>query len=94
MSKCWHLRINTKNYQRPQHWQNLPSSNSIYSEYSKWTTTIPMLDHLISELNVRFNESSCQFLLHFVKLLPSEVIKHPNRISQTGFVGLLKYNIL
>ena len=50
-----------------------------------------MLDRLISELNVRFNESSCQFLLQFVKLLPSEVIKHPNRISQTEFVGLLKF---
>ena len=46
---------------RQQHQQNLPSSNS--SEYFKRTTTIPILDHLISELNVRYNESSCQFLL-------------------------------
>ena len=50
-----------------------------------------MLDHLISELNTRCNESSCQFLLQFVKLLPSETIKHPSRISQADFVGLLKF---
>ena len=43
------------------------------------------------ELNVRFNELSCQFLLQFVKLLPSEIIKHPTRISQAEFVGLLKF---
>ena len=40
---------------RQQHRQNLPSSSS--SEYFKRNTTIPMLDHLISELTVRFNES-------------------------------------
>ena len=57
---------------RQQHRQNLPSSNS--SEYFKRTTTIPMLDHLISELSSRFNESLYQFLLQFIKLLPSEVL--------------------
>ena len=39
---------------RQQHRQNLPSGNS--SKYFKRTTTIPMLDHLISELSVRFSE--------------------------------------
>ena len=71
---------------RQQHRQNLPSSNS--SEYFKQTTTIPMLDHLISKLNARFNESLCQ---QFVKLLPSGIMKHPSRISQAEFVGLLKF---
>ena len=36
---------------RQQHHQNLPSDNS--SEYFKHNTTIPMLDHFISELNTR-----------------------------------------
>ena len=74
---------------RQQHRQNLPSSNS--SEYFKRTTTIPMLDHLISELSSRFNESSYQFLLQFIKLLPSEVIKHSTRITQAEFNDLLKF---
>ena len=47
-----------------------------------------MLDHLISELNARFNESLCQ---QFVKLLPSGIMKHPSRISQAEFVGLPKF---
>ena len=50
-----------------------------------------MLDHLISELSIRFNESSCRFLLQFVKLLPSEIIKHPSRITQAEFDDLLKF---
>ena len=54
---------------RQQNRQNLPSNSR--SEYYKRTTTIPMLDHLISELNVRFTESSSQFLLQFAQLLPS-----------------------
>ena len=74
---------------RQQHRQNLPSSNS--SEYFKRTTTILMLDHLISELSIGFNESSCWFLLQFVKLLPSEIIKHSSRITQAEFDDLLKF---
>lgn len=74
---------------RQQHRQNLPSSNS--SEYFKRTTTIPLLDHLISELSIRFDESSSQFLLQFVNLLPSEIIKHPSRITQAEFDDLLKF---
>ena len=74
---------------RQQHRQNLPSSNS--SEYFKRTTTIPLLDHLISELSTRFDESSSHFLLQFVKLLPSEIIKHPSRFTQAEFDDLLKF---
>ena len=49
---------------RQQNRQNLPSDSP--SEYYKRTTTIPMLDHLIIELNVRFTESSSQFLLQLL----------------------------
>ena len=58
---------------RQQHRQNIPSDNS--REYYKRTTTIPLLDHLISELNVRFDASSSQLVLEFMQLLPSELIK-------------------
>ena len=50
-----------------------------------------MLNHLISEFSVRFNESSSQFLLQFVKLLPSEIII-PSRITQAEFDDLLKFH--
>ena len=61
---------------RQQNRQNLPSDSP--SEYYK-CTTIPMLDHLVSELNVQFTEASSQFLLQFAQLLPSELIKTSQR---------------
>ena len=74
---------------RQQNRQNLPSDSP--SEYYKRTTTIPMLDHLISELNVRFTESSSQFLLQFAQLLPSELIKNLTKTKNTDFDDLIKF---
>ena len=50
-----------------------------------------MLDHLISELNVRFTESSSQFLLQFAQLLPSELIKNLTKTKNTDFDDLIKF---
>ena len=49
------------------------------------------LDHLISELNVRFTESSSQFLLQFTQLLPSELIKNLTKTKNTDFDELIKF---
>ena len=54
-------------------------------------TTIPMLDNLISELNVQFRESSSQFLLQFGQLLPSELIKDLTKTKSTDFDSLIKF---
>ena len=53
---------------RQKHWQNLPSSNS--SECFKRTTTIPLLDHLISELSIRFNKSYLSFFFSLLIFFP------------------------
>ena len=74
---------------RRQNRQNLPSDSP--GEYYKHTTTIPMLDHLISELNVRFTEYSSQFLLQFTQLLPSELIKNLTKTKKTDFDDLTKF---
>ena len=53
---------------RQQHCQNIPSSNS--NDYYKCTTTIPLLDHLISELNARFDVNSSK-IVHTQKSVAS-----------------------
>ncbi|XP_065920295.1 52 kDa repressor of the inhibitor of the protein kinase-like [Dysidea avara] len=73
---------------RQQNRQNLPSDSP--SEYYK-RTTIRMLDHLISELNVRFTECSSQFLLQFAQLLPSELIKNLTKTKNIDFDDLIKF---
>ena len=50
-----------------------------------------MLDHLISELNVWFTESSSQFLLQFAQLLPSELIISLTKTKHTDFDELIKF---
>jgi len=74
---------------RQQHRQNLPSDSS--SEYFKRITTIPMLDHLISELDTRFNEPSSRFLSQFIQLLPSEICKPHTTITHLDFNELLQF---
>ena len=74
---------------RQQHHQNIPSDNS--REYYKCTTTIPLLDHLISELNVRFDASSSHLVSEFMHLLPTEIIKSPSSVSGAGCQTLLEF---
>ena len=56
-----------------RHCQNIPAVDS--SDNYKCTTTIPLLDHLISELNARFDANSSQLVSELMQLLPSEIIK-------------------
>ena len=60
---------------RQQHRANPPADNA--SDFYKRSLTIPMLDHLISELDCRFNEDSTLIITEFMNILPSEIIK-PN----------------
>ena len=57
---------------RQQYRLNTPS-NSI-TEYYKLNFTIPMLDHLINELDTRFDVNCTKNLVEFRQLLPSEVV--------------------
>ena len=70
---------------RQQHRQNIPAESS--TEYYRRNLTIPMLDHLISELDTRFDESSSLYIMEFMQLLPSEVIK--NAPSQQQFLHII-----
>ena len=59
---------------RQQHRQNVPAENT--KEYYKRTLTIPILDHLISELDERFDADSSLVVVEFMELLPSTIIGH------------------
>ena len=72
---------------RQQHRQNIPASN--VSDYYKRTLTIPLLDHLISELDTRFNADCSQNLLELMQLLPSEVAKMTSQLTPENFSSVI-----
>ena len=51
----------------------------------------PLFDHLISELNARFDVNSLKIVSEFMLLLPSEMIKNPSDITSTDFQSLLEF---
>ena len=57
-----------------------PDSNSP-SDFYRLTITIPILDHLNSQLEERFDGSSVssKLLTEFIKLLPSEIFKNKSK---------------
>ena len=54
---------------RQQHRQNTPASTA--ADYYKLNLTIPLLDHMISELDERFSTESSAIVTEFSQLLPS-----------------------
>jgi hypothetical protein len=54
---------------RQQHRQNIPAQDC--SDYYRLNITIPLLDHLITELSARFDAVSSQHIIEFMRLLPS-----------------------
>ena len=72
---------------RQQHRQNAPSDS--VTEYYKRNITIPILDHLISELDACFTDSSADHLVEFMQLLPSEVVKSAAPLQVGKFSSLL-----
>ena len=73
---------------RQQHGQNIPSSS--VSEYYKRNLTIPILDHLISELDNRFDVQCSENLLEFMKLLPIEVVNATSLLVPDDFSNVLR----
>ena len=73
---------------RQQHRQNIPSDN--ISDYYKRNFTIPILDHLISELSDRFNSGSSNNVVEFMRLLPSEIINTTSQLRSQDFTNLLQ----
>ena len=59
------------NSSRQSHRSNPPAENA--SEYYKRSLTIPMLDHLILELDDRFNAESTLIVREFMTILPAEI---------------------
>lgn len=69
---------------RQQHRSNIQAAN--FSDYYCLNLTIPFIDHMLSELDTRFDESSCSHLAEFLLLLPSTV----NTDSEASIEGLQK----
>ena len=52
--------------------------------------TIPILDHLISELNDRFDEDSSHTIVEFMEMLPSVVKGHARHLEFIKFTNLFR----
>ena len=64
---------------RQQHQSNAPSDN--VSDYYKQNLTIPVLDHLSSELDPCFDANCSQNLTEFMRLLPFEVVRTTSQLK-------------
>ena len=62
------------------------------SDYYKRILTIPMLDHLITELDMRFVKETISIILECIQLMPSEIVNSNTTISEPDFSNLLKLN--
>ena len=60
---------------RQQHRQNVPATSS--AEYYRLNVTVPLLDHMISELDSRFNSESSSVVVEFIPLLPCALYRKP-----------------
>ena len=61
-------------------------------DYYKRNLTIPLLDHVISELNSRFDSESSAVIIEFMQLLPSTLLsgKSARSLTKSAFTNLLK----
>ena len=70
------------------HHANPPADN--ISDYYKRILTIPMLDHLITELDMQFGKETISIILECIQLMPSEIVNSNTTISEPDFYNLLK----
>ena len=70
---------------RLQHRSNVPAQDC--SDYYHLNLTIPLLDHLITELNTRFDVASFQNIMEFMHLLPSVT---GSESGESGLVNVLQ----
>ena len=54
---------------RQQHRQNIPATSN--TDYYRLNITIPLLDHMISELDDHFDADSSAIVVEFIQLLPA-----------------------
>lgn len=73
---------------RQQHRQNIQAQNS--NDYFRLNLTIPLLDHLINEINSRFDNTSSQATIEFVNLLPSTINASHSVISRDDLKSILQ----
>ena len=75
---------------RQQHRQNVPATSS--AEYYRLNVTVPLLDHMISELDSRFNSESSSVVVDFIQLLPCAVYQKTasDRLTTADLDTLLK----
>ena len=73
---------------RQQHRQNISLRN--ISDYYKCAITIPLLDHLSSELDSRFDAGCSHSLIEFMQLLPSEVANTTSQLRPENFSAVLQ----
>ena len=74
---------------RQQHRQNIPAPNC--TDYYCLNLTIPLLDHLITELNTRFDTASSQNVMEFMRLLPSAITCTAPKSSRQNFENILQF---
>ena len=72
---------------RQQHRHNISAQSA--EDYFRLNLTIPLLDHLIGELNTRFDEASSQNLTEFMCLLPSGI--YATKRDQRDFENITKF---
>ena len=72
---------------RQQHRSNIPSGT--VKEYYKLNLMIPLLDHIILELDSRFDLESSAIVVEFMKLLPSSLHDNTSSIQASDFPRLL-----
>ena len=71
---------------RQQHRSNIQATNC--NDFYRLNLIIPLLDHLMSELETRFDEASCHHITEFLLLLPSA---NADEASSHSLDGLLSF---
>ena len=66
---------------RQQHRRNIAAPNC--TEYYRLNLTIPLVDHLLTELNSRFDTASSKNIVEFIHLLPPSAITTPRSDRQS-----------
>ena len=72
-----------------QHHSNIPS-DSISNHY-KVNVTIPVLDHIINQLDTRFDSYSTSIINESIKILPSQIFNKSEKLTKMEICNLLEY---
>ena len=73
---------------RQQHRSDICADTT--TEYYKLNLTIPLLDHIINELDDRFDPDSSAVLREFIQLLPVAVFKRSDQLRSVDFARVLQ----